>query len=306
MCIRDSAGASPAADSVVTPKYIHSSIASCGDITVTPPSGGYGIHEYYEVLDVGTGDSGDNAGEIGIYIPAGAVLLEGAMTPVELAANNFGACALNYHSASVNFDSAAGGTEWIGAGASVGSVQQKPVYTITFAGALVTGNTFNMQVNGVALTQETFTTNSNTTMANIAAELQALAEIESATVTDAGGGTDDDRVITVTGALEGVDVDLEEMVVAAGSSQTTAAVAITTFPVTTGGCVPAGVDCDVDNAGGTVGKSVVYTGDAVDRTGAATYISLHAQEELRSMSGTPKIGVYVKWMGPAGVAYTQA
>ena len=178
-------------DLAVAAQYIHSSITSCGAITVNNPSGGYGIHEYYEVVDLGTGDSGDNCGEIGVYLPAQAVLIEGAMVPVELASNAYGAVALHYHSASVDFDSAGGGTEWIGAGSS---------------------------------------------------------------------GT-------------------------------------TSIP---------NADCDVDSAAGAVGKAV-HSGTAakVARGSAATYISLVAQEDLSSMGGTPKVGVYVKWAGGAGIAYTQ-
>jgi len=178
-------------DKGVPATYIHPSISSCASITVNNPSGGYGIHEYYEVVDLGTGDSGDNCGEIGIYLPAQAVLIEGSMVPVELATSNHGAVALHYHNASVNFDAAGGGTEWIGAGSS---------------------------------------------------------------------GT-------------------------------------TSIP---------NADCDLDATAGAVGKAV-HSGSAakVARGSAATYISLVAQEDLSSMTGTPKVGVYVKWAGGAGIAYTQ-
>ena len=111
-------GASPAADTTVSAQYIHPSITSCGDITVNNPSGGNGIHEYYEVLDIGTGDSGDVAALLSVKLPAQAVLIEGAMIPVELAANAKGLCALHFHNASVDFDSAGAGTEWIGAGSA--------------------------------------------------------------------------------------------------------------------------------------------------------------------------------------------
>ena len=182
----------PAANTVVAPKYIHQSITACSAITVNNPSGGYGVHEHYEVLDVGTGDSGDNCGELSIYIPAQAVLIEGAMIPVEKASTDHGLLALNYHSATVAFDSAAAGTEWIGAGS--------------------TGT---------------------------------------ASIPDA--------------------------------------------------------DADLDGTAGVVGKAV-HSGSIakIARGSAATYISLHAQEDLSSMGGTPKMGVYVKWVGGAGIAYTQA
>jgi len=178
----------PAADTKIAGKYIHGSIASCGDITVDNPSAGYGVHEYYEVLDVGTGDSGDVAALLSVYIPAQATLLEGAMTVVELAGSTHGLLSMNYHSSSVAFDaSASSTTEWVGAAVSSG--------------------------------------------------------------------------------------------------------------------IPASTDCDVDSSGGVVGKSVTSgTTAQVARTTNATYISLVAQEDLSSMTDTPKVGVYLKWVGPAAVA----
>ena len=182
------AGAVPAADSTVLAKYIHSSITSCGTIVVNNPSGGFGIHEYYEVLDIGTGDSGDVAALLSVKLPAQAVLIEGAMVPVELAGNAKGLCALHFHSASVAFDSAAGGTEWIGAG-SAGT-------------------------------------------ASIPNE-----------------------------------------------------------------------DADLDSAAGVVGKAV-HSGSIakIARGTAETFISVAVQEDCSDMTGTPKLGVYVKWAGPAAVA----
>ncbi len=181
-------GAVPAADSAVTPKYIHGSITSCANIIVNNPSGGFGIHEYYEVLDIGKGDSGDVAALLSVKIPAQAVLIEGAMVPVELAGNALGLCALHFHSASVAFDSAGAGTEWIGAGS-------------------------------------------------------------------------------------------------AGTAS-----------------IPDG-DADLDSAAGVVGKAV-HSGSIakIARGAAETFISVVVQEDCSAMSGTPKLGVYVKWAGPAAVA----
>jgi len=182
------AGASPAADTAVSARYIHSSITNCGAITVNNPSGGNGIHEYYEVLDIGTGDSGDVAALLSVKLPAQAVLIEGAMVPVELASNAYGLCALHYHSASVAFDSSGGGTEWIGAGSS------------------------------------------------------GTASIPNA-------------------------------------------------------------DADLDSAAGVVGKAV-HSGSIakIARGTAETFISVVVQEDCSSMGGTPKLGVYIKWAGPAAVA----
>ena len=175
------------ADLAVAGTFIHKSVSACA-ITVDNPSAGYGVHEYYEVLDVGTGDSGDVAALLSAYIPAQATLLEGAMTVVELAGSTHGLLSMNYHSSSVAFDASAGSTtEWVGAAVSTG--------------------------------------------------------------------------------------------------------------------IPASTDCDVDSSGGVVGKSVTNgTTAQVARTTNATYISLVAQEDLSSMTGTPKVGVYLKWVGPAAIA----
>ena len=174
-------------DLAVTGTFIHKSVSACA-ITVDNPSAGYGVHEYYEVLDIGTGDSGDVAALLSAYIPAQATLLEGAMTVVELAGSTHGLLSMNYHSSSVAFDASAGSTtEWVGAAVSTG--------------------------------------------------------------------------------------------------------------------IPASTDCDVDSSGGVVGKSVTNgTTAQVARTTNATYISLVAQEDLSSMTGTPKVGVYLKWVGPAAIA----
>ena len=108
---------------------------------------------------------------------------------------------------------------------------QAPVYTITAAGALVASNTIDMDVYDNPITQTTFATNSDTTMAAIATKLQALSSITTAAVTSESGSTADDRVITVTGANPGVPVVLSTPIVASGSSQTTFAVACTTQPM---------------------------------------------------------------------------
>ena len=299
----------PPANTTVAAEYIHKSITSCGAITVNNPSNGFGVHEYYEVLDVGSVGSGDSAGELGISIPAGCVIQELAGTVVEKAASNHGAVAVYAHSSSINLDaSASATTEIIGAGAAAkAGTPQKPVYTVTFAGALITGNTIDFDVNDTPLTQQAFDTDSNTTVAGLATKLQALTEIETAVVTDAGGGSDDDRIITVTGAEPGVDLIFSPVVIASGSGQTTCVIAQTVQPFTAAGisCTPA-ADLDCDNTAGVVGKSVVYTGDAIDRTSAATFIGLEAQEALTSMTGTPKVGVYVKWVGNPAVVHAQA
>ena len=103
-------------DLAVTPQYIHTSITSCGDITVQPTSV-YGVHEYFETLDLPAGDLADNVvlAALGIYIPAQATLVEASITAVELYTNDVGSVALEVHTAAQAFDAASAGTEIIGA-----------------------------------------------------------------------------------------------------------------------------------------------------------------------------------------------
>ena len=103
-------------DLAVTPQYIHTSITSCGDITVQPTSV-YGVHEYFETVDLPAGDLADNVvlAALGIYIPAQATLVEASITAVELYTNDVGSVALEVHTAAQAFDAASAGTEIIGA-----------------------------------------------------------------------------------------------------------------------------------------------------------------------------------------------
>ena len=103
-------------DLTVSAKYIHGSITSCGDITVQPAST-YGVHEYYEIVDLPAADApaNDVLAALGIYIPAQATLVEASITAVELYTNNVGSCALEVHTSAQAFDAASAGTEIIGA-----------------------------------------------------------------------------------------------------------------------------------------------------------------------------------------------
>jgi hypothetical protein len=111
------AGASPAADTVVSANYIHGSITSCGVIKVQPSSNGMGVHEYFEVVDLALDVADDAvAAALAIQIPAQAHIVEAAITPVELAGNDIGSLALEVHSAADTGASA--GTEIVGADAA--------------------------------------------------------------------------------------------------------------------------------------------------------------------------------------------
>ena len=57
----------------------------------------------------------------------------------------------------------------------------------------------------------------------------------------------------------------------------------------------ADLDCSSD---GTLGDAVVMaTTGPLDRAGAATYFHVVTKEDCSSMAGSPKVGVYIKWMG---------
>ena len=103
-------------DLAVTPQYIHSSITSCGDIIVQPTSV-FGVHEYFETVDLPAADAADNdvLAPLAIKIPAQATLVEASITAVELYTNDVGSVALEVHTAAQAFDAASAGTEIIGA-----------------------------------------------------------------------------------------------------------------------------------------------------------------------------------------------
>ena len=64
-------------------------------------------------------------------------------------------------------------------------------------------------------------------------------------------------------------------------------------------------DNDLDaSSDGAVGQSIsMGTLAPVDRTGAVTFFHVCAKEDLSSMTGSPKVGVYIKWVGgPAQAA----
>ena len=64
-------------------------------------------------------------------------------------------------------------------------------------------------------------------------------------------------------------------------------------------------DADLDAAGGVVGKGVwMGVADPIARGTALTYLHVCAKEDLSSMTGTPKVGVYVKWLGAAPLRNT--
>ena len=149
--------------------------------------GNYGIHEYFEVVDLSTSDDDDVSASLSILIPQGAVIIDAALIAMRLATSAHGDVALEVHNAAIADDAASGGTEIVGA--------------------------------------------------------------------------------DVTSNVSSPDQDC---------------------------------DCSSD---GTVGEATTMADlKDVDRTGAVTYLHVTAKEDCSSMTGSPQVGVYVKWVGPAAVA----
>lgn len=95
-------------------------------------------------------------------------------------------------------------------------------YTVTFSAALVASNTIDGYVGGNAIAQVTYATSSDATMAAIAVQIALMPGVKSATVVNAGTS---DRVIIVTPTDQVAGIGITGMVVAAGASQATVAVA---------------------------------------------------------------------------------
>jgi len=93
---------------------------------------------------------------------------------------------------------------------------------LDFAGALVTSNTIDMDVNGVAMTQVTFASDTATTMAAIATQLETdFASV----ITSADVDSTDGTIINIVPVGSNSTVVITDIVIAAGASQTTATVA---------------------------------------------------------------------------------
>lgn len=100
------------------------------------------------------------------------------------------------------------------------------VFTLTFDADAVTGNSIACTIDGEALSATPFNTSHLQTMQDLAAKIQALDSVATATV--GGGGN---RVITVTGATDGNEMSTGSSVtVTGGASQANVAVASVTGP----------------------------------------------------------------------------
>jgi hypothetical protein len=97
------------------------------------------------------------------------------------------------------------------------------IQTLTFDADFVTGNTIDLKINEVSITQVTFTTDHDTTLGLLAQAIQDSAKISTATVTGA-------REITVTGSTPGEVIEISDITVAGGASQAGSALTTTQDP----------------------------------------------------------------------------
>jgi len=74
-----------------------------------------GVHEYYEEVTLTTSDNNDVSVSLSKKLQAGCVILQSALTVVEIATSAHGDVALEVHSAAVADDAASAGTEIVGA-----------------------------------------------------------------------------------------------------------------------------------------------------------------------------------------------
>lgn len=95
------------------------------------------------------------------------------------------------------------------------------VQTFVLSGDAITDNTIAATFNGTAITQA-FDTDHLTTMNALAAQIQALADVATATVGGSGN-----RTITITAAVNGVDVAITSAAITGGVSQATITVTTT-------------------------------------------------------------------------------
>ena len=106
---------------------------------------------------------------------------------------------------------------------------------MTFSAACVTSNSIAGTVDGNALSATAFDTSSDQTLEGLASKMQATPNISTAVVSEVASATDNDRIITITGEVAGIDVELSGFVVTGGASQPTIAITTVTEPITTTG-----------------------------------------------------------------------
>ena len=98
-----------------SPSYISTHVTAVSEIKCHNATGGYGPHEYYEVVDIAARDHTDNdvIGALSVYIPAQAILTYASISLVEVASNDIGSVSLFANTAAVAYDGAASGSSGV-------------------------------------------------------------------------------------------------------------------------------------------------------------------------------------------------
>lgn len=98
------------------------------------------------------------------------------------------------------------------------------VQELEFSADFVADNVINLDIDGVAISPITFTTDHDTTMAALASEIQLHASVSTATVKGGAGS----RIIEITAAAAGIPFVVDSIVVTGGASQPTGSMTTTT------------------------------------------------------------------------------
>lgn len=142
------------------------------------------------------------------------------------------------------------------------------VFTITFSADLITANVVNGSIGGEAIEEITFASDHDTTMAALAAAIEDLDCV--ATATCPGSGS---RVITVTGATKGEDLSTgASFTVTLGASQATDTIANVTGP--SAGTQSGVFRTDDDSTGNAAATAIVLSQARWLTTGSAGGLAL--------------------------------
>jgi hypothetical protein len=175
------------------------------DVQITRQTAGVAQAGFSVPLILGTSSTGWGSDRIRSYRSISAVLEDFASSTAEYQA------AAAIFSQSPRLSLLKIGRE----GARVAQVQ-----TMTFSGALVTGNIINGTVDGVALAPVPFNTSNATTLSDLATAIQATPGVATAV-------SDGVSAITITSQNAGVPTFLTGFLVTAGATQPTAAIVTT-------------------------------------------------------------------------------
>jgi len=94
----------------------------------------------------------------------------------------------------------------------------KQIQEIELPFPLIAGDVLSLKVDGTILSK-TYDITSNSTLAVLASQIESEPGVATATVTDVGGGVNDDRVIVVTALTQGSAVTLSDIIITRGTEE---------------------------------------------------------------------------------------